>query len=327
MTPEVHALLMSAVQTTPNEAFLNFLIPAVVGLGKGLLDRAAAKKQQKKDAEAAERLRNTPQITTTRHKFNAKQFLADAAAAGFNPVTWLMSGGASSSTTSLSKTTGQNAAAAAQLETRTQVPSIGQSIMGGIEAGASAFLSGQQQQQQNAFQERMQKMYLQGAQAPGALRSSRFLDVPNRAHIGQLTTMDNYSTGTPINTAIGPQLPVGWEAGKVDVTNPYYRGNVDPSVANASAFTDRYGESEILEMIIGVGNLGADFLYNLTGTTHAERDAAARAVYGNPISDAVKGIRDWWRTPSNAVSSETVYPASTWGGMEPFLFKNPAKIK
>lgn len=332
MTPEVHALLMSAVHQTPNEAFLNFLIPAVVGLGKGLLDRAAAKSQQKKDAAAAERLRNTPQITRTRQAFDAKRFLADAAAAGFNPVTWLMAGGAASATRTKSETTGHNAAAAAQLETRTQVPSIGQAIMGGVEAGASAWLSDRQVQSQNAFQERMQKMYLQGAQQPGAARGSRFLDVPNRAHFGTLSTADNYGSGTPINTALGYDPAIGmhtpYTKAVPEVTNPYGKGwAADPSVANASDIAQRVGESEFIELgaaaYVGIN----DFWHNVTGTTQAERRQAVSDWWSGPMGPKAIAGAVWGALPSFSVNSETVKRGvGTWQGMESRLFNNPAKI-
>lgn len=262
----------STLQTT--HSFLG----AVLGIGASILGGLSKKKQAQKAADAAAEAAKVPMVTDsdTQHKVDLLGMNAAAIEAGYNPLTLLRSGGLAAFTHSFSKstTTGHNAMAAAQAQGA--VPSTGSIIMGSVADGLSSVA---------------QNMPTAGGgnlgyfpPAPGSV--SAISSVASAlglggAGFGAAAGGGGVTTGGAFKNKGAPMAPV-FEA--PETVNPWREYGVDPTTAGAEAFTRRYGESELVEMIAGTLSLADDAWYNVTGMTSAERHAA----WGKPLVQAVQ---------------------------------------
>lgn len=292
---EILNLVNSGSVVTYN-AFLGALIGGAVSLVGGLLGSNAAKKRDKENRKAAEKLAATPQVTeektvsktvnTNESWVDTERMMADAEAAGFNPVTWLMAGGMGAYTQSKQTqdyevngktvTTGQNAAAAAQLAQPT-APSFGEVLGGALTTGFNLWNDERKQQQANLFQKELVDMQIKGRAQPGAYSGPRSFYAPTRVHQGPLAVKASaYPTGEPT-------MP---DTGDVTVTNPWRVWSVDPTQRDVSALQERYGDSELLDTINGIVRLKDDVLYNVTGATAAQRFDAYKSAWSQ-LSDKV----------------------------------------
>lgn len=292
-------LLITAGVVPTTHGFLGALIGGAISLVGG----AAARKDAKKRDEAAAEAAKVPVETEseTSHTVDLKGMNQAAIDAGWNPYTILMAGGLGAFTKSNTKsvTTGQNAMAAVPT-----APSFGSVLAG---ASGTAF-----------------NLYREDAAAKAAAKPtlSTFPSAPpmSAAQALGLTPAGGKSarglsfvtSNVPKASAGAPRAP---EVETPKTQNPHIYGRIDPTNPGASAWTQRYGDSEVLQMIAGVSVIADDLIYNITGKTNKERrqqttadirttiDAAkagALSVHsaGTSMFDALKRNASSWWTPA-----------------------------
>lgn len=204
------------------------MLGALIGAGASIIGSLLGSKKDK------------PQETTTR--INYKQMVADAEAAGFNPLTALRAGGgAGFTTTTHPALSGYNPIGAA-------LTTVGAAIANyDPQANARA-----------ALETRLLNAQLENVQADTKNRMRSF-EVPVRvgpsAHNAQ---------GVPIRSGAAQTGGLGAvsvpEVGKTSVTNPWPVGNVTPWLKDAEMHETRYGD--FMGSVIGVGNAAVDLGYN-----------------------------------------------------------------
>ncbi len=147
-----------------------------------------------------------------------------AEAAGFNPLTVLGSGSAGYQTTHLPQLAdfgGINA---------------GMAISDAVQSGLAAY---------SAFSPAEDAMYQKADEN----------HEKNKSFVGNDTSITGPSAGV-----VASKLPKGWEAGKASVTNPWNKGNVMHSVADAETAEARYGD--VAGSVYGLGVAAADLWEN-----------------------------------------------------------------
>lgn len=215
-----------------------------------------------------------PQVTENR--VNYVQMVADAEAAGFNPLTVLRNGGS------------------AGYGTQTQHPALSSSFgsrLGDVLAtGVSAWAGFDPQAEQRAELE----YNLVQEQLKSAQRSNRptrsFGDVPTYTGTSSRASSGGFSTGVPVAS----MNPGGSVQSRTDpwtgsIFDPYMK--IHPGLPDADTQSSRYGE--IVEMIGGVGVLGGDLAYSgykyanrKKGVDQALKEADDIAKYVKPKADA-----------------------------------------
>nr|QJB21423.1 MAG: DNA pilot protein [Microvirus sp.] len=268
-------LLSEGVDYSTIETTHSFL-GAVLGIGASILGGLSAKKQAKKQAAAAEEAAKVPMVTDsdTQHVVDLKAMNAAAIEAGYNPLTLLRSGGVQAFTRSHSKstTTGHNAMAAAQAQAA--VPSTGSIIMGALGDGLSSVA-----QSMPSFSGKVGAF---GGAAPvsavASVASSLGL---GGAGFGAAAGGGGVTKGGVVKNAGAPMTPV-FKA--PETVNPWRTYSVDSTTGGAEPFTQRYGESELAEMVAGTLSLADDVWYNITGMTSQQRNEQ----FGKPLVNAVK---------------------------------------
>lgn len=267
----------STIQTT--HSFLG----AVLGIGASVLGGLSQKKQAKKQAAAAAEAAKVPMVTDsdTQHVVDLKAMNAAAIEAGYNPVTLLRSGGLQAFTRSHSKstTTGHNAMAAAQAQGA--VPSTGSIVMGALGDGLGSIASGISQASGSG------KL---GYFPPAPSSVSAVASVASSlglggAGFGAAAGGGGVTNGGVVKNAGAPMTPV-FKA--PETVNPWRTYSVDPTTGGAGPFTQRYGESELVEMLAGTFALADDVWYNITGMTSQQRNEQ----YGKPLVNVVKNAFD-----------------------------------
>lgn len=300
-------LWQAALDGPTHQGFWNILVGAAVSLVGGAVSRNAAKKRDEANQKAAAELAATPMVTETSSKtdttssqknssyVDVDRMRADAVRAGINPVAFIMSGGLAAYTQTQSDysqtvtqdgksvTTGHNAAAAAELA-RPTAPSMGEVISGAVQSGFNQYMDDRRVTQQQVFQKELVDRQLLGQQSSrtnGAGGPQSFY-VPGRIVNGQLAVSNSpYPTGNPTRPGVGD----------VSVTNPWQSKQVDETVRDATAFTDRYGESELGEMLVLARNGFNDLWKNVTGLNAVER-AAATASTWDKVAKGATGVWD-----------------------------------
>lgn len=295
------------VQSLMSDAVTHYgFLGALIG---GLFGQSDAKKKDKAAAKAAlvpQVTKNTnsqtQENTSTQTQTNTEKagtsisltaLVAEAEKAGFNPLTALRAGlggafssswGSSSSVhkahsvdkvtqKSESSTTGHNAMAAVPT-----APSIGSVVMGAINGTIDKAVGlGAQNSAQNAF--------LQGVQSNPTPMSRSFY------------TPSTISAGPAVQMVSSPALargaPIAPTMETPTVTNPYSKGNVDPTSRDTAAAEERYGD--IVGSIFGAKKLIDDALYNVTGTTLDDRWAKTTDLWNAgtaALSSSVKAAQD-----------------------------------
>lgn len=173
-----------------------------------------------------------------------------AEAAGFNPLTALRNGGAAGFTT-----------------TSTGGAPLSARIADGVASGVDYYLKNfdPMKDDKRELEYKLVEAQLANLQADTAVkRRVGFGDVPtytagqNQRVMG--AGVEHGRPARPVADAIGgPATP---SAGKVSVTNPWTDGRVSPLVYDAQNFEDRYGDSEVAQMLYGLHVADADLRVN-----------------------------------------------------------------
>lgn len=207
---------------------------------------------------------------------NTGKIIEWAEKSGFNPVTFLNAGGLSHLA---------NWADARkymipeyQLTSASQVPqqhSMLSAFGGALSAGVSAF--GTQYRADQSYE--LQSRKLDQAQDALMFGLSRSPTLSNTVTYGGAGGGGGgFMTAARGATKAGGlsdlAYPARWKEGKVEVTNPHQKWNVDPTQADAEAYETRYGD--IAQEVFGAYNLVADSVKTWSGRTIGEWGAATR---------------------------------------------------
>lgn len=243
--------------------------------------RAEAAAVQNRNFDAVEQTNRTNAALGQQYReekfLHLDHLVADAERAGFNPLSVLRAGGAAlyskqvnlpgyqmmmPSTFQWSELPGLPTRSAQSVSS---APGVGSLLAGAANDAFGHFMSETRLLGQQNFQRELLQMSLagvaKGKKAGNTTAGSSFY-VPGYLTAGQAAKV------AALPALARPQQP---EAGKVEVTNPFdYRG-VDPTSRDASTFTGRYGESELVEMVTGTKTFFDDIFFNLTGMTGPQR--------------------------------------------------------
>lgn len=200
--------------------------------------------------------------TTTTSYVDYARMVKDAEAAGFNPLTAIRNGGSAG----FSATTTSGGGVTTPLSSR---------LASGLADASQSFLA-------NFDPVKDQKQELEArlveAQIANLNASSNRLMYPDAPARGRdlFGGVPSY-TAPPVARQVGQGVghgqtvrsasealgsPATPDAGKVTVTNPWQSASVDPTLRDASAFEERYGDSEVASTIIAMRNGWGDYAYN-----------------------------------------------------------------
>lgn len=169
-----------------------------------------------------------------------KRLVADADEAGFNPLSVLRNGG----------TSYQNSGA----------PLLSRRAVGGSPAGDALISAGQsfiENFDPYADQKREQEYRLIESQI-----ASLNAGTLSRVSAGRRSYAQGDVERRPSGKAAALGKPSKWAPGDVTVTNPWQSADVNPNVADADAFEQRYGDAEIISTIYGGSIAAADVYQN-----------------------------------------------------------------
>lgn len=255
-------------------------------------------------------------ITNSTGSIDFKRLVADAEAAGFNPVTVLRAGGLagySTQNTQFYSDISERSKVARDIMTYLAPPDVphmgyngqvqtinpGNPIGDAINAGMNYFMNYDPTKQQR----RELEMGLTRAQIENLnseTRRNMLMQVPsytggNRGTSGGFSGIVNsiFGGGTPGTPQATPHDKVGDRI----VTNPYPVGSgLEPNKTfiDASAWQERLGEGELAETLVFLLNAGADASHNLS------RLAGAPPVL-RPAGDAGKNVGSWLSSQYNTL--------------------------
>lgn len=256
-------------------------IGALIGAGASLLGGLFGKKKQE------------PQVSTTESVVDYEKMVANAEAAGFNPLTALRNGGSAG----FSKTT-----------TTTPVlssgPTVGQSVVGALANGLTAWANHDPMADaRSKLEYKLLEAQLDGVQKSN-LRMDRSFFVPTMQGAQAVAGGAELSAKTKGGKLTGE--PTAPETGKVEVTNPWQSFSVDPTSRDAAAFENRYGDSEIANMIFGIKNAGYDMWHNMTGAAGPAFESAKKRV------DEMKQGKSFRQTYGVGKSSDYTGGGGAW---------------
>ena len=223
------------------------------------------------------RKKNQTQVVENRVDY--QRLVADAEAAGFNPLTALRNGGAAGYSVSTQSHPGLSGS-----------EMIGQAF----QTAGNVFQAYQDDKvadEQRSTEKQLIEAQLKNIVA-GTQLKMRSLDVPTGSGggyrrgggemsiPGPLTPEQLQAFGVAVND---PNRP--FEMGNLTTTNPARRDNtfwkVDPNQSDAEAFETRYGDSEIMSMANGALTWGGDLLYS-TNEWMKRYSGAAPRIPGIP---------------------------------------------
>lgn len=227
----------------------------MLGLAGSLLGRKSAKKQaqQQYDNELAAMHQQREWDLEDRDEARAysrdvyKNLVIDAEAAGFNPLTALRNGG------------GANYNAAAGMAPLSRKAPVQQAV-GGSPIGDAFTSMGNFLQNFDPFADQKREQEYRLIESQIASLNAGTLSRSTPSAVRSYGTSDYESRPSGKAAALGK--PSKWEPGDVTVTNPFQKMEVDPNVADAAAWEERYGDSEIGSMLYGAYIYGADWLHN-----------------------------------------------------------------
>jgi len=267
----MHDVIFDALLANGAPEMHHAFLGALIG---GLLGRKDAKRNARRMEEAAK----IPLVST--NVANLAEMNKAALENGYNPMTILQAGGLSAFSTTT--TTGHNAMAAAQA--RAAVPSVGSVIAGAI-GGTLDNLAG------SLFKSALptSKSYFPPAPSAdfgmaGALGWTSGGGKPS-ASFSAVSGVPSFKSARLATNAGAPMLP---NFAPADTVNPWVQYGVDPTTGGAEPFANRYGESELVEMVAGVYAGWDDIWYNVTGMTSQERYKSM----GQPIAKNVTNAFD-----------------------------------
>jgi len=250
-----------------HQAFLGSLISGIFG-----------RKDAKRNAKLMEEAAKVPLVTN--NVANLADMNKAAIENGYHPMTILNAGGLSAFSTTT--TTGHNAMAAAQA--KAAVPSFG-SVLAGAVGSTLDTITG------SLFKSALPTSKSYFPPAPSADFGMAGALGWNTGR-GSITANAGASFAAPAfksarlaTNAGAPMMP---EFKPPETTNPWVQYSVDPTTGGAAPFTQRYGESELVEMVAGVYAGWDDIWYNVTGMTSDER----YKTMGQPVAKAVTNAFD-----------------------------------
>lgn len=260
---------------------------------------------------------------STRSKVHLTRLVNEAERAGFNPLTILRAGGLSAYTDTFSRSFSKS---------KTKGSSSSSSPLGAGIAAAANTLGGAITNANDPA------ATAQAAwQAPSIGAKAAEFDVVQQqlkgVNPGELATQPR----VPASTTYEAKKPAlgGYSSGQdggamqptfeaPTVTNPFPKSwgvKVDPSVPDAQAFEDRYGGSEIAEMIGGLTVAGADAWQGVrSGYQHfVDKDLPAMRKRSAELMDTVSDAGAFWHPPALSqyapvVVRKTPLPLLTNGG-------------
>ena len=237
----------------------------LAGMGAKQASAKQARMQMIADAMAREANEATLAKVNARREeigntlLNAKNVVRTAEMAGFNPVTWINSGGLGYMTDAAKFLVPEY-----QLQGASQVPqqhSMLSAFGNAITAGANAF--GTQYRADQSYDLQMGKMAMGLSNSFGNMMGGSSGGYGGGGiSYGGSGGSGNASSATGALSNL--PYPGSWKRGDVDVTNPWYGLNVDKTFADAESFEARYGD--IAQEIAGARNFVADAYLNSTGT-------------------------------------------------------------
>lgn len=238
---------------------------------------------------------------------NAKNVVRTAEMAGFNPVTWINSGGLGYMTDAAKFLVPEYS-----LQNASQVPqqhSMLSAFGGALTAGANAF--GTQYRADQSYDLQMGKMAMGLSNSFGNMMGGSSggyggggISYGGSGGMGSASSATGGLSNLP--------YPGSWKRGDVDVTNPWYGLNVDKTFADAESFEARYGD--IAQEVAGARNLIADTWYNASGTKIGDsfNSAWSGTPGGAPWSfDSTPAGKAWawmWGGSQSAASNRQVSP-------------------
>lgn len=252
-----------------------------------------------------------PETESVRSWVDTDAMMKAAERSGFNPVTWLNAGGMQAYIRSDRMTTGHNAADAYKLmipeyalSQASQVPQQ-HSMLSALGAGLSAAgtAMGTQYRADMSYDLQSQRM---AQMAMGGINQGMGLSGTNGLQTAlSYGSQSVRSAGGALSAGGGVSpyaYPASWKPGDVEVTHPFGRGFIDPTVSNADVKETRYGEPG--DWLFGVDTMLHDSVRNLSGRTLREWGQAA----GMNIGDYYKkgdtswapSFDRWWNSPSAA---------------------------
>lgn len=308
---------------------------ALLGLAGSLFGaRSARKTAQANNAASIEAQELQNQYNTEAAELERKHSLEDMAqsmprlresaeAAGYNPLTALMVGGAPAYTQ-----------AASGVAAKGVVPKLASpSLIGNVISGAAEIVTGIEARQ---AQEKRTKMQLQQINAERALGTvpkvqKLYKETVKRSAAGTVPTKENLATlGEPADnphdaeSVVEPVL----KPGPLMATNPAWYNRqgpanyIDPRRPDAEHGEQRYGD--IAQEITGGANVWKDFWYNRKMMDVAQNhgrhvsDEIHNRVAANPTIDLDRAIKD-------AVTANTILPVGP--PRRPPIGKNKKRIK
>ena len=287
------------------------LISGGLSLVSGLFARNDAKKALKA-AQAAQAKADEHNISLGSHYRKLPyvamgELVSDAEKHGFNPLTILRAGGLSAYGKA-QQVPGYQMQMIGPAPTA-NIPSMGSVVAGALSAGFNTYRQDAIRHENMAFQNSlMDKSFAQNM----ALRAVGF-GTGNSVMGGNGTKVAGGLSGKAGAFTGAPQKP---EVGKVEVSNPWNIFHVDPSVRNANAMEDRYGDDGG-GLMGSVFNTMSDFWYNVTDMTSDQR-YKAMGQYPHRGAQRVKAwVKDLAGGLSIKFKPDEQSPAPLWLTVKP----------
>lgn len=281
----------------------------------------------KNDQDAALGTQLQGRADAMRDTWNPANISSHAAAAGFNPATWLsVMGGAYAANSQAAESmwaTGLSMkspqiyldAAYEQQAPTTQVPSVTEAVGGALQAGVNTLLTDWRAMDSRNFQREQLATQIAAIQANGGkAKSAVGVPVSQRSFFGS-GQLPYQTVAGKAGTASGPQLGYSdWKSEEVKVTSPLgYGVQVNPNVADAGAFTDRYGESELVELGVAGYNMAQDMSWLYFGRTiGGAAKQGYRTLFG--YTDYPDGSRGITGRSGGIYTGEQQGPQPMWTG-------------
>lgn len=220
-----------------------------------------------------------------------KVAVAEAEAAGFNPVTWLSAGygarvGALSDAYRLQVPEYSLVQASQVPQQHSMLSAFGGALSAGTNMLATQYRANQ------SYDLQMTRMAMGLSAAGNTLGSLGGTRASGISYGGGVSTGGATSSGGGMSSATSLlPYPQNWKTGDVEKTNPWYGLKVDPTFSDAETGEKRYGD--VMQEVFGFRNFVADMWLNGTGTPIG-------VSWNNAWTGADKP-KDWASTPAGRV--------------------------
>lgn len=257
-------------------SIIGSLIGAGASLLGGVLSSSSKKKQAQQQYENDIRGRNE-QREYDRGTYD--RLVVDAERAGFNPLTALRNGGGAY----------YNASSAAAPLSRQATAGVGSEIGNSLQTIGANWLVN--------FDPHADAAREQGARLIDAQIANLNASTAEFTQRHAMTTRNSGALSKKLGAAV-TGLPIDPEEGETSVTNPWQTAVVDPNIRDAGNFEQRYGDSEIAQMLYGAYVGYNDYMANAKIRMQPYLSAVDKAAKGNENrksrikKDAAKNARD-----------------------------------